>query len=513
MMPVADSLRSLAQRVVSGPNLHDAAAARARLDDWLAEIGTSPAGTSVRQLFAELPTLHALMLGLTDGSPYLWELVRRSPERLVDLLQAEPERRFDDILHGAKRAIAVAREEAEAMRVLRHMKAEAALLIALGDIGGLWPITKVIDLQTRLADTAVSAAVDYLIGDAQRRGKLKIFGPAQQPPSYIVLAMGKMGAGERTYSSDLDLIVFYADTTLASDTDPAPFYVRLTRALIRLLQERTWDGYVFRTDLRLRPDPGSTQIVLSTAAALHYYETRGQNWERAALIKARPCAGDLAAGEALLTALSPFIWRKYLDFAAVADVHALKRQIHVYRGHDEIAVEGHNIKLGRGGIREIEFFVQTQQLIAGGRHPELRTRGTVETLERLAKGGWIAREAARELTEAYLFLRRIENRLQMVGDQQTHIIPADQREIDRVARLSGFADTNAFGDALVHAFKRVETHYGALFEKLPEPVGPASILVVADEGDPAAVASIERLGFCSPSDGLAAIRAWQSGRY
>src|SRR4029450_8157755 len=146
----------------------------------------------------------------------------------------------------------------------------------------------------------------------------------------------------------------------AAATEPAAFYVRLTRMLVKVLQERTPDGYVFRTDLRLRPDPSSTQIVISTTAALHYYETRGQNWERAALIKARPCAGYIAGGEALLAALSPFVWRKHLDFAAVADVHALKRQIHAYRGHDQIAVEGHNIKLGRGGIREIEFFVQTQ---------------------------------------------------------------------------------------------------------------------------------------------------------
>src|SRR5205807_1260563 len=207
-----------------------------------------------------------------------------------------------------------------------------------------------------LADTALGAAVRHLLDREARRGRL--VAPDRDRPEdgsgYIVLAMGKMGARELNYSSDIDLIVFYdaAAAALAAGTEPAPFYVRLTRALVKLLQERTADGYVFRTDLRLRPDPASTQIAISTAAALDYYESRGQNWERAALIKARPCAGDLAAGEALLAALSPFIWRKYLDFAAVADVHAMKRQIHAYRGHDEIAVEGHNIKLGRGGIRE-----------------------------------------------------------------------------------------------------------------------------------------------------------------
>ena len=143
----------------------------------------------------------------------------------------------------------------------------------------------------------------------------------------------------------------------------------MTQRLVKLLQERTVDGYVFRTDLRLRPDPASTAIAISTEAAISYYESVGQNWERAAMIKARACAGDIAAGEAMLNEIAPFVWRKYLDFAAVADVHAMKRQINAYRGHGEIAVEGHNIKLGRGGIREIEFFAQTQQLIAGGRNP------------------------------------------------------------------------------------------------------------------------------------------------
>ena len=269
------------------------------------------------------------MTGLADGSPYLWDLARGSPERLVALLEAEPERRFDEILKAARRAIAATRDEAEVMRLLRVMKADAALLIALADIGGVWPVMRVVELQTRLADAAVGAAADYLLAEAGHRGKLKFRQP--EDPSrgsgYIVLAMGKMGAGELNYSSDIDLIVFYDADAVVSGTEPAPFYVRLTQGLVKLLQERTGDGYVFRTDLRLRPDPASTHIAISTAAALDYYESRGQNWERAAMIKARPCAGDIAAGEALLAELSPFIWRKYLDFAAVADVHAMKRQI------------------------------------------------------------------------------------------------------------------------------------------------------------------------------------------
>ncbi len=243
--------------------------------------------------------------------------------------------------------------------------------------------------------------------------------------------MGKMGGYELNFSSDIDLMVFFdrAASMLAPGVEASPFYVRLTRDLVKIMQQRTVDGYVFRVDLRLRPDPSSTQIAISTEAALDYYESRGQNWERAALIKARPSAGDLAAGDKLIRELSPFIWRKYLDYAAVADVHAMKQQIHAYRGHGEIAVEGHNIKLGRGGIREIEFFVQTQQLIAGGRHAELRSRSTVATLAALAADGWIDGVARDELTAAYDFLRRVEHRLQMMADEQTHTLPTEREAL------------------------------------------------------------------------------------
>ena len=271
---------------------------------------------------------------------------------------------------------------------------------------------------------------------------------------YIVLAMGKMGGHELNFSSDIDLMVFFdaAAAKLAPGVEPAPFYVGLTRELVKLLQERTPDGYVFRVDLRLRPDPSSTQIAISTEAALDYYESRGQNWERAALIKARACAGDLAAGERLLRDLSPFIWRKYLDYATIADVHEMKRQIHAYRGHGEIAVEGHNIKLGRGGIREIEFFAQTQQLIAGGRHGELRGRGTVATLAVLAADGWIDAAARDELTAAYDFLRRVEHRLQMMADEQTHTLPADAAALDVFARFLGFNGRDDFAERACRAF-------------------------------------------------------------
>jgi len=303
---------------------------------------------------------------------------------------------------------------------------------------------------------------------------------------------------------------------LAPDVEPTPFFVRLTRDLVKLLQERTADGYVFRVDLRLRPDPSSTQIASSTEAALDYYERRGQNWERAALIKARPCAGDIATGENLLRDLSPFVWRKYLDYATVADVHAMKQRIHAYRGHGEIAVEGHNIKLGRGGIREIEFFAQTQQLIAGGRHPELRSRETVETLSALAAGGWIDVAARDALTAAYEFLRRVEHRLQMLADEQTHTLPADPETLGQFARFLGFAGRDAFAAVLLTHLRAVERHYVKLFESAPALLAERQNLSFAEGEGEDARETLDRLaemGFRQPRELAAAVRRWRAAGY
>src|SRR5262245_32425319 len=223
---------SLARRIVAAPCVEGVEEGRARLTDWLAEIAHAPAGDALRRVVAETPAPDALLTGLAGGSSYLWDLVRASSPRLLALIEAEPERRFADILADARRAIAATREEAEAMRLLRCMKAEAALLIALTDIGGVWPITRVLELQTMLADAAIGAAVDYLLLGAQRRGKLKLADPADTPANsgYIVLAMGKMGAGELNYSSDVDLIVFYDPAALVSGTEPAAFYRALPTA-------------------------------------------------------------------------------------------------------------------------------------------------------------------------------------------------------------------------------------------------------------------------------------------
>jgi glutamate-ammonia-ligase adenylyltransferase len=406
--------------------------------------------------------------------------------------------------------------DAEAMRLLRVMKAEAALLIALADIGGVWDVMRVTAALTEVADTAVATALRHALREAARGGKLVLQNPADPESGcgLFAIAMGKMGAFELNYSSDIDLMFFFEPqaAVLAPGIEAGPLFVRLTRHLIRLLQHRTEQGYVFRVDVRLRPDPASTQIAISVPAALDYYETQGRNWERAALIKARVCAGDRATGAAFVANLSPFIWRKYLDFVALSDIHEMKRQIHAYRGHSAVAVEGHNVKLGRGGIREIEFFVQTQQLIAGGRNPQLRSRETLTTLRALAGGGWIDATTCADLEEAYRFLRTVEHRLQMVADEQTHTLPSRRDELDSFARFLGYGDRDAFAQVLLRHLRAVESRYAGLFEHASLRAAERRGLVFPREADAKeTLAKLSEMGFRHPVAVSATVRGWLAG--
>jgi glutamate-ammonia-ligase adenylyltransferase len=457
-------------------------------------------------------------LGIAEASPYLFDLLRADGARVIRLLGCEPEPHLAQLIERTCRDVSAASSEAEVMQLLRRMKAEAALLIALCDIGGVWPVMRVTAALTDLAVASVQSALRFLLRQEAARGRLS---PAnldtpEDNSGLIVLAMGKMGAGELNYSSDIDLIVFFdsAAPTLAPDIEPQPFFVRVTQALARMLQQRTGDGYVFRVDLRLRPDPASTQVAISTASALHYYEREGRTWERAAMIKARPCAGDPKAGEAMVAEIAPFVWRKHLDFAALADVHDMKRQMQTFRGQSEIAVEGHNVKVGRGGIREIEFFAQTQQLIAGGRHPELRARPTLEALDVLASSNWITFAARDELTAAYIFLRRVEHRLQMMADEQTHALPDDIEAVERFANFFGYGSRAAFAKDLLGHLNVVQGHYGKLFEG--DPTGTAKLPAAdysAGPDDPRLIEYLVALGFKKPAVVAKTVQQWMSGDY
>ena len=460
---------ALAARFVSGPHIAAASNAEQRLGDWLAEL--KPEQSGAIDAWLDRPFARAILLGIVEFSPYLFDLIRADAARLLRLLACDPEPYLASLIEKTSRDVLAAASEADVMHLLRRMKSEAALLIALCDIGGVWPVMRVTAALTDLAVTSVQTALRFLLRQEVARGRMTALNHdrPEEGSGLIVLAMGKMGAGELNYSSDIDLIVFFdpAATSLSQDIEPAPFFVRVTQALARLLQQRSGDGYVFRVDLRLRPDPASTQVAMSTEAALHYYEREGRTWERAAMIKARASAGDARAGEALISELSPFVWRKHLDFAALADVHDMKRKMQTYRGQSEIAVEGHNVKVGRGGIREIEFFAQTQQLIAGGRHPQLRVRPTLHALQVLATSNWITFQACDELTDAYEFLRSVEHRLQMIADEQTHALPEDAEAVERFANFFGYESRAAFAKDLLGHLNIVQGHYGKLFEGDP----------------------------------------------
>ncbi|MBC7905925.1 MAG: bifunctional [glutamine synthetase] adenylyltransferase/[glutamine synthetase]-adenylyl-L-tyrosine phosphorylase, partial [Rhodospirillaceae bacterium] len=282
--------------------------------------------------------------------------------------------------------------------------------------------------------------------------------------------------------------------------------------LVKLLDERTVHGYVFRTDLRLRPDPGSTPVAVSLIAAESYYEGFGQNWERAAMIKARQVAGDFETGTAFLKFLKPFIWRKSLDFAAIQDIHSIKRQINAYRGGRTIAVAGHNIKLGRGGIREIEFFAQTQQLIWGGREMDMRCSRTLDALHALAHAGHTEPHVAVQLEEAYRFLRQLEHRLQMVDDKQTQSLPDSPARLAELAAFMGFAGIEHFSAALTQRLQTVEAHYAKLFEDAPALGAHGNLVFTGGENDPDTVRTLAEMGFASAEAVCSTIRGWHHGR-
>jgi [glutamine synthetase] adenylyltransferase / [glutamine synthetase]-adenylyl-L-tyrosine phosphorylase len=502
--------RSLAQ----APALGSSPRAQAWVDEWLGAV-PRPASEILGRLLHDAPGVRRLLEAMAEASPFLWDLASSEPDRLVRLLQCDAEKHVSALITETAAGASMQNEPA-LMRGLRRTKSELSLLLALLDVGGIWPVLRITRALTEFADAAVTAAVGFLLRAAAAEGRLDPSDPAhpERGCGYFVLAMGKMGAFELNYSSDIDLIVLFdpAAPALKLGVEPAPLFIRLTRGVVRLLQERTADAYVFRVDLRLRPDPASTQVALSTLAALNYYEGTGQNWERAALIKARPCAGDIEAGQAFLNELSPFIWRKYLDYPAISDIHAMKRQIHAYRGHEEIAVAGHNLKLGRGGIREIEFFVQTQQLIAGGRHPNLRGRATLDMLDSLAQGNWISPDAAGELAAAYCFLRTVEHRLQMIADEQTQTLPADPDALARFARFLGYGDGDALADALLPHLRNVERHYARLFENAAAPLARSLVFPPAAD-DAATLDRLHALGFRQPLAASAIVRHWLTGAY
>ncbi|KAA2316801.1 bifunctional [glutamine synthetase] adenylyltransferase/[glutamine synthetase]-adenylyl-L-tyrosine phosphorylase [Pseudooceanicola sediminis] len=394
-------------------------------------------GREARALFPDLDgDLAALIEGTAGCSPYLAGLMAREADWLPGALSAP----LAALAAERDRLSGIAPDQIAPE--LRRGKRRMALLVALADLAGAWPLETVTESLSAFADHCVALAMRAALTAEIRRAKL----PGMQEDDLetgcglVALAMGKMGAGELNYSSDIDLIVLYDEGRYGGDAvlEARPALIRATRRMTATLNDITDEGYVFRTDLRLRPDPGVTPVCMGMAAAERYYERLGRTWERAAYIKARPAAGDIAAGARFLEDLRPFVWRRHLDFAAIQDAHDVRLAIRRNKGFfGPIQLAGHDMKLGRGGIREIEFFAQFHQIVAGGRDPSLRLPGTVPALGQLAERGWIPQDTANVLARHYRSHREVEHRVQMINDAQTHQLPGGAEGLSRLAAFMG----------------------------------------------------------------------------
>ena len=465
---------------------------------------------------AMLETTWPALAPVFAASPYLFGLARRWPAMLHAILTDAPDTRLEDI---AGRTIALTGGADDMRSPLRTLKAELHLLTALADLGGVWNLDQVTGALSRFADVASRAALSAVAEDLRRRGKLLTAADDTRGPipGLFGLAMGKHGANELNYSSDIDLSLFFDPErlapVLAEGAEAQGLMNRVAQGVAGLLSERTGDGYVFRVDLRLRPDPSSTPPVVAVPMALDYYEGVGQNWERAAFIKARAICGDFGAARDFLKDMVPFVWRRSLDYQAVLDIQSIKRQIHVHKTGEGLEAAGANLKLGRGGIREIEFYAQTQQLILGGRDPSLRSSRTVDALAALVEKGHLPVEVASEMTAFYVELRGLEHRVQMLDDEQTHILPVDPVRRAAVAALSGEGDLAGFDAGVEAVLIGVNRRYGALFEgeeELSSPFG--SLVFTGVDNDPETLATLERMGFSDPGAVADTIRAWHHGR-
>lgn len=478
------------------------------LDHWFT--GLDPAGAK------SILDVRDVLAPILATSPYLTGLAEAETEWLGEALSGNATDCLDAILQTVTAGSDM--EPSELGPVLRRAKAHVALLSGLAEIGLVWTTAHTARALSDFADASLRAALGSLMREAARAGRIEL-AQGVHPADHCglaIFALGKQGGQELNYSSDIDIVAFF-DAGAVQLTEPLEaekFYTRLLQRIVAMFEERDALGIVFRTDLRLRPDPASTPLAISTAAAMQYYESRGQSWERAAWIKARVAAGDEAVGLGFLDELAPFVWRKHLDFATIADVQALKRQINLSRGIGDEWLEGHNVKLGRGGIREIEFFTQTQQLIAGGRDRTLRVRSTTDALGQLLASSWISPQTAHDLLEAYWYLRAVENRLQMRRDEQTHSLPDNEPELEIIAAMMGADSLATFKQAYRAATNCVISHYAELFSTA-EPSAPESgrLVFTGNEDDPATLDTLSGLGFAHPATAVATIRKWNAGAY
>ncbi|WP_380874392.1 bifunctional [glutamine synthetase] adenylyltransferase/[glutamine synthetase]-adenylyl-L-tyrosine phosphorylase [Sphingomonas sp. DBB INV C78] len=420
-------------------------------------------------------------------APFLRRAAEQRPEIVARIAESD--------VAGALVLCPVHDETGNIGRALRRERQGLSLAVALADLAGLMPLEAVVTTLSDFADSALDRAVAAAIEERT---------PGEEPRGFAVLALGKHGSRELNYSSDIDPILIFDPETLPrrERDEPIEAAVRIGKRVVELLQARDDAGYVFRVDLRLRPSPEATPIVLPVEAAISYYESSALPWERAAFIRARAAAGDKALGESFLSAIRPFVWRRALDYGALREIRGLSHRIRDHHSQGQLFAPGFDLKRGRGGIREIEFFAQIHQLIHGGREPALRAPATLDALAALAAAGRIDPAEAETLAAAYRLERTIEHRLQMVEDQQTHSLPRQPEALDNVAKLHGLAD----GDALLDLLRPHVTAVGNIYDGLDEG---------RSEGvshDPSLVdAALAAAGFPDVAAARARIEGWRSG--
>lgn len=444
----------------------------------------------------------ALEMALPHAS-YLARLARRFPDLMAALDTRPLDELFAEILNQT-RQVGDLDNEADVMRDLRHAKQKAHLVLAAADLSGKWPVMEITAHMTAFADGAVRAALAFCLKAA-----------GLKPAGLFLVALGKMGAQELNYSSDIDIAAFYdRDVFDGGARSPGDAAARIIKQIAKLLEDNTRDGYVLRTDLRLRPDPRSTPVAVSTRMAELYYESVGQNWERMVWIKARPFAGDLDCADQFLSMLQSFVWRQHLDYWAINDIQAIKAMINASADRASLEAPDADVKLGAGGIREIEFFAQTQQLILGGRDKSLRIAKTLGALEALIVRGAVEADTGDALAHAYQQLRHIEHRIQMREDQQTHSVPTDDIARAQIAMLCGQPDLTVF-DANVRALRRlVHGHYRALFhyeDGRTETSDYGNLVFTGVDDDPGTVTTLTGFGFKAPARVIDTIRHWHRG--
>jgi glutamate-ammonia-ligase adenylyltransferase len=499
--------RAAMEEPICWPKAADAQAAE-RLIAAFAKLGAA------QKRFTKTPQGAALLAALGGNAPFLADAAQSESVTLLDAVAQGPDQVFEAVLDGLRQLPPPATGQS-LMRCLRQAKCRAALTIAIADIGGLWGLREVTAALSALAEAALGAAIAFLLRELHARKLIKLPNPAHPEVDcgFVALAMGKLGARELNYSSDIDLVLLYDPENPVYPAEAQPIMARLARELVSLLSHRDEHGYVFRVDLRLRPNPGATPAVVSLPAALSYYESQGRTWERAAFSKARPVAGDLALGKKFLLAIRPFIWRRHLDFAAIAEINDMKWQIDLQQHpgarerRSKPRLPGHDVKLGRGGIREIEFIVQTLSLVWGGQDTGLRIPATLDALPALVKARHLPAAAGRALGADYEKLRRVEHRLQMVADRQTHTLP------DSEAGLRNFAiflNERDFLKTFPKLLERVHAHFAAFFDA-GQP--PQADLNPGTTGHPPEgfYTRLKAMGFNDVQHVAERLRAWANG--